>query len=186
MSDGAATTAASAWRFKVGGLRWVPLALLIILLDQATKAVVESRFELFDVKPILPFLEFTLLYNTGAAFSFLAGASGWQRWFFIGLGVTVSIVILYWLKRLEPASQRLMGAGLALILGVGTRYAAALLAVLMLVTLIMVKVNVGLIAPQGAGAGAELDLALLAGCVALLLLGSGPLSIEDNVLRREL
>jgi signal peptidase II len=101
----------------VGGLRWVPLALLIILLDQATKAVVESRFELFDAKPILPFLEFTLLYNTGAAFSFLAGASGWQRWFFIGLGVTVSMVILYWLKRLEPGTQRLMAAGFALILG---------------------------------------------------------------------
>jgi signal peptidase II len=117
VSDGVATTAASAWRFKVGGLRWVPLALLIILLDQATKAVVESRFELFDAKPILPFLEFTLLYNTGAAFSFLAGASGWQRWFFIGLGVTVSMVILYWLKRLEPGTQRLMAAGFALILG---------------------------------------------------------------------
>ena len=117
MSDGLATGAASAWRFKLGGLRWVPLALLIILLDQATKAVVESRFELFDVKPILPFLEFTLLYNTGAAFSFLAGASGWQRWFFIGLGVVVSTVILYWLKQLEPAGQRLMGAGFALILG---------------------------------------------------------------------
>jgi signal peptidase II len=117
VSDGVATAAASAWRFKVGGLRWVPLALLIILLDQATKAVVESRFELFDAKPILPFLEFTLLYNTGAAFSFLAGASGWQRWFFIGLGVTVSMVILYWLKRLEPGTQRLMAAGFALILG---------------------------------------------------------------------
>jgi signal peptidase II len=117
VSDGVATTAASVWRFKVGGLRWVPLALLIILLDQATKAVVESRFELFDAKPILPFLEFTLLYNTGAAFSFLAGASGWQRWFFIGLGVTVSMVILYWLKRLEPGTQRLMAAGFALILG---------------------------------------------------------------------
>jgi signal peptidase II len=117
VSNGVATTAASTWRFKLGGLRWVPLGLLIILLDQATKAVVESRFELFDVKPILPFLEFTLLYNTGAAFSFLAGASGWQRWFFIGLGAVVSIVILYWLKRLEPGTHRMMAAGFALILG---------------------------------------------------------------------
>jgi signal peptidase II len=116
VSDGVAT-AASAWRFRLGGLRWVPLSLLVILLDQATKAVIESSFELFDVKPILPFLEFTLLYNTGAAFSFLAGASGWQRWFFIGLGVIVSIVILYWLKRLEPGSQRMLAAGFALILG---------------------------------------------------------------------
>jgi signal peptidase II len=117
VSDGVATTAASAWRFKLGALRWLPLGLLVILLDQATKAVVESRFELFDVKPILPFLEFTLLYNTGAAFSFLAGASGWQRWFFIGLGVIVSIVILYWLWRIEPGKQRMLAAGFALILG---------------------------------------------------------------------
>ncbi len=72
MSDGVATTATSVWRVKLGALRWVPLGLLVILLDQATKAIVESRFELFDVKPILPFLEFTLLYNIGAAFSFLA------------------------------------------------------------------------------------------------------------------
>ena len=117
MSDGVATTAASVWRVRLGSLRWVPLGLLIILLDQATKAIVEARFELFDVKPILPFLDFTLLYNTGAAFSFLAGASGWQRWFFIGLGVAVSLAILYWLRQLEAGRNRLMAAGLALIFG---------------------------------------------------------------------
>jgi signal peptidase II len=117
VSESVATSTAGAWRFKLGGLRWVPLGLLVILLDQATKAIVESRFELFDVKPVLPFLEFTLLYNTGAAFSFLAGASGWQRWFFIGLGVVVSVVILYWLQRLEPGRNRMMAAGFALIFG---------------------------------------------------------------------
>ena len=118
MSDGVATTsAAGGWRLKLGALRWVPLGLLVILLDQATKALVESRFELFDVKPVLPFLEFTLLYNTGAAFSFLAGASGWQRWFFIGLGVVVSIAILYWMRQLDAARNRMMAAGFALILG---------------------------------------------------------------------
>ena len=117
MSESVATAAASGWRLKLGGLRWVPLGLLVILLDQTTKAVVESRFELFDVRPILPFLEFTLLYNTGAAFSFLAGASGWQRWFFIGLGILVSIAILYWMRQLEPGRQRMMAAGFALILG---------------------------------------------------------------------
>ena len=117
MNDGAATTAASTWRVKLGALRWVPLGLLVILLDQTTKAVIESRFELFDVRPVLPFLEFTLLYNTGAAFSFLAGASGWQRWFFIGLGVAVSLVILYWMRQLEAGRHRLMAAGFALILG---------------------------------------------------------------------
>jgi signal peptidase II len=112
-----ATTAAGGSRLRLAALRWVPLALLIILLDQVTKAVIEARFELFDVKPILPFLEFTLLYNTGAAFSFLAGASGWQRWFFIGLGISVSIAILYWMSQLEAKSHRLMAAGFSLILG---------------------------------------------------------------------
>ncbi len=117
MTEGVATTPAGMWRFKLGALRWVPLGLLVILLDQVTKAVIESRFELFDVKPVLPFLELTLLYNTGAAFSFLAGASGWQRWFFIGLGIVVSIAILYQMRQLEARRHALFAAGLALILG---------------------------------------------------------------------
>ncbi len=117
MSEGVATTRAGAWRFRLGALRWAPLGLLVILLDQTTKAVIESRFELFDVKPVLPVLELTLLYNTGAAFSFLAGASGWQRWFFIGLGAVVSIAILYWMRQLEARRHALLAAGLALILG---------------------------------------------------------------------
>jgi signal peptidase II len=117
VTDSVATPATGTWKLKLGALRWVPLGLLVILLDQTTKAVIESRFELFDVKPILPFLEFTLLYNTGAAFSFLAGASGWQRWFFIGLGVVVSLFILYWMRQLEAGRHRLMASGFALILG---------------------------------------------------------------------
>lgn len=117
MNEGVSTTPAGVWRLKPGALRWAPLGLLVILLDQTTKAVIESRFELFDVRPILPFLEFTLLYNTGAAFSFLAGASGWQRWFFIGLGLMVSVAILYWMRQLEARAHRLLAAGLALILG---------------------------------------------------------------------
>ncbi len=76
--------------------------------------------------------------------------------------------------------------GLALILGVGTRYAALFLALDMLVAILLVKINVGIIAPPGAGAGAELDMALLAGCLALLILGSGALSVDENVLKREL
>ena len=106
MSNGVATTAASTWRFKLGGLRWVPLGLLVILLDQATKAVVESRFELFDVKPILPFLEFTLLYNTGAAFSFLSDAGGWQKYFFVVLAIAISGLLGYWLTRTRRGDWR--------------------------------------------------------------------------------
>jgi signal peptidase II len=66
---------------------------------------------------LLPFLELTLLYNTGAAFSFLADASGWQRWFFVALGLLVSAAILFWLRQLDPRRHRLLAAGLALIMG---------------------------------------------------------------------
>lgn len=117
MSDAVTPVRSGTWRFRLGALRWAPLGLLVILLDQATKAVIELRFELFDVKPVLPFLDLTLLYNTGAAFSFLAGASGWQRWFFIGLGTAVSLAILYWMRQLDARRNALLSSGLALILG---------------------------------------------------------------------
>jgi signal peptidase II len=117
VNDVATTTGPGAWRLKLGALRWAPLGLLVILLDQTSKAVMESRFELFQVRGILPFLELTLLYNTGAAFSFLAGASGWQRWFFIALGMTVSLGILLWLRTLEARRHALLAAGLSLIFG---------------------------------------------------------------------
>ncbi|HKE44538.1 MAG TPA: signal peptidase II [Steroidobacteraceae bacterium] len=113
----AATPATTKWYLKFGALRWGSLTLLVILVDQMTKAFVESRFDLFDAVRVLPFLEFTLLYNTGAAFSFLADASGWQRWFFIALGVVVSVAILLWLRQLDPRRHRLLAAGLALIMG---------------------------------------------------------------------
>ncbi len=75
--------------------------------------------------------------------------------------------------------------GIALILGIGTRIAAVLLSVVMLVAIVMVKAKIGLIAPMGAPMpGAELDVALLAGCVALVLQGSGHLSLDRLVLQR--
>jgi len=113
----AATPAATKWYLRFGALRWGSLTLLVILVDQMTKAFVESRFDLFDNVQVLPFLDFTLLYNTGAAFSFLAGASGWQRWFFIVLGVAVSVAILVWMRQLDARRHRLLAAGLALIMG---------------------------------------------------------------------
>jgi len=117
VTETVATPAATKWYLKFGALRWGSLTLLVILLDQMTKAFVESRFELFDAVRVLPFLEFTLLYNTGAAFSFLADASGWQRWFFIALGVLVSGAILFWMRQLDSRRHRLLAAGLALIMG---------------------------------------------------------------------
>lgn len=97
------------------GFLWVSLA--IILLDQATKAWVVAKFELFERVTVLPILEFTRLHNTGAAFSFLADAGGWQRWFFITLAGVVSAGITVWLKRINPRLQLLLATGLSLIMG---------------------------------------------------------------------
>ena len=80
-----------------------------------------------------------------------------------------------------------VGGGLLLILGLGTRWVSLLFVIEMIVTTLLVKLpNAGFIAPQGGGAGAELDLLLLAAALILLTQGSGPLSIERNVLKREL
>jgi signal peptidase II len=99
------------------GWRWLPLAALIIALDQLTKTWVLSAFREFERLELLPVLDFTLMYNTGAAFSFLAGASGWQRWFFVALALGVAVGIVLWLRRMQARAQPLLGAGLALVLG---------------------------------------------------------------------
>jgi signal peptidase II len=117
MLDRTTSTQRTDWRERLGALRWVMLSLAVILIDQITKAAIASRLELFDIITVLPVLEITHLHNTGAAFSILAGASGWQRWFFIGLAATVAIVILVWLQRLPRRGQGLLAAGLALIMG---------------------------------------------------------------------
>jgi signal peptidase II len=117
MTDLSASAPMAAWRERLGALRWVALALIVILLDQITKAAVAAQLELFDIIAVLPVLEITHLHNTGAAFSFLAGASGWQRWFFVGLAAVVSVGILVWLQRLPRRGQGMLAAGLALIMG---------------------------------------------------------------------
>lgn len=99
-----------------GGLRtWLGLALLIVVVDQITKVGIVGIFELGDSWPITSFFNLVRVHNSGAAFSFLAGASGWQRWFFVGLGVAAAVFIV-WLLRGHPG-QRLFSLALALILG---------------------------------------------------------------------
>ncbi len=98
------------------GLRWLWLTVLIIALDQASKIWISARFDLFDRVELLPFLNLVLVYNPGAAFSFLSDASGWQRWLFTGLALVVSGVILVWMRRLR-CTERAPAMGLALILG---------------------------------------------------------------------
>ena len=95
---------------------WLWLSVAVIALDQATKFLVTRFLELYERVEVLPVLDFTLLHNTGAAFSILAGASGWQRGFFIALGSIVSVALVVWLWRL-PRGERLLPISLALIVG---------------------------------------------------------------------
>ena len=98
-----------------GLLVWLGLAAVVVLLDQLTKTLVIGWFELGDVRPVTGFFNLVRVHNTGAAFSFLAGASGWQRWFFVGLGIVASGFIVWMLR--SHGTQRLFGFSLAMILG---------------------------------------------------------------------
>ena len=96
--------------------RWLLLSALVVLLDQGTKWLAEAVLDPYRAIPVMPMLNWTLMYNEGAAFSFLAGAGGWQRWFFIGFAALMTLVLTVWLLRL-PARDRLTAAALALIVG---------------------------------------------------------------------
>lgn len=101
---------------RASTLHWLWLSLLVISLDQITKIWVSYSLELHQSIAIFPSFNLTLLHNPGAAFSFLATAGGWQRWFFSVLAVVISIAIIIWLRRLSP-EQKWLAAALALILG---------------------------------------------------------------------
>jgi signal peptidase II len=96
---------------------WLVLSFFVVLADQVTKAYIARHFLEFEFTRILPVLDVTRLHNVGAAFSFLATESGWQRWVFIGLAVVVSAGIITWLFRLPRGAHVLLAAGLALVLG---------------------------------------------------------------------
>jgi signal peptidase II len=96
-------------------LPWVALAAGVVLIDQFTKILVERSFDYGDVREITGFFNLVLTYNKGAAFSFLASASGWQAHFLTVVGIGASIFILYLLGR--HGNQRLFSLALALILG---------------------------------------------------------------------
>ncbi|MDY0050751.1 MAG: signal peptidase II [Halothiobacillaceae bacterium] len=97
-------------------LRWLWLAVFVLILDQISKWAATAWLSYAEPVPVMPLLNMTLLHNTGAAFSFLASAGGWQRWFFTLIALAISIVLVIWLWRL-PARERLTGAALALVLG---------------------------------------------------------------------
>jgi signal peptidase II len=95
--------------------RWLAVSAAVIVVDLATKAWVSSAFQYGEVRNVLPFFNLVLVHNTGAAFSFLAGASGWQRWFFTAITIAISAFIVVMLRRHHE--DRLMAAALALVLG---------------------------------------------------------------------
>ena len=94
--------------------RWLWLSALVIAADQATKAVILATIREGDGIAVTPFFSIVLTFNTGAAFSFLSSASGWQRWFFVAIAVAAAVVIVVLLRR---GGSLWYQAGLALILG---------------------------------------------------------------------
>lgn len=96
--------------------KWLGLSLFIVVLDQLSKFIAERTLPLFTPVEILPFLNLTLVYNPGAAFSLLSDAGGWQRWFFIILAMVVSVFIITWLKTLKEGEYP-TAIGLSLLLG---------------------------------------------------------------------
>ena len=96
-------------------LPWLGIALLVILIDQFTKTLILGAFQHGDSRSVTSFFNLVRVHNTGAAFSFLAGASGWQRWFFVGLGAVAAVFIVWMLR--SHGGQRLFSWALSLILG---------------------------------------------------------------------
>ena len=102
---------------KQTGLLWLWLSIIVVAADQLTKWIIANQLELYEVLPLGPMLELTRLHNTGAAFSLLAQAGGWQRWFFVGLAGTISLAIVWWLYTLPARGYPWLTIGLAMILG---------------------------------------------------------------------
>ena len=104
-------------RYTSGGglMPWLALALIILIADQFTKVLILGYYQLGDSTTITGFFNVVRVHNTGAAFSFLAGASGWQRWFFTGIGVAAAAFIV-WMLRSHPG-QRLFSFALSCVLG---------------------------------------------------------------------
>jgi len=101
---------------KAPGLAlWLGLALAVVLLDQLSKTLILGHFQYGESRFVTSFFNVVRVHNTGAAFSFLAGASGWQRWFFVGLGAVVSMFIVYMLK--THPTQKLFCFAVTMIMG---------------------------------------------------------------------
>jgi len=110
------TTKTSLKKTSAGAmLPWLGLALLVLIADQFTKVLILGYYHLGDATQVTSFFNVVRVHNLGAAFSFLASASGWQRWFFTAIGVTAALFIVWLLK--SHAGQKLFSFALACILG---------------------------------------------------------------------
>jgi len=118
VSNGVLPDMATRWRryAQRTGMHWWWLSVLVVLLDRASKLFFEGLLGGGSVMHVFPGLNFALAYNTGAAFSFLRDAGGWQRWFFIALSLFIGVVLLRWLLRVE-ARRVALGVPLTLVLG---------------------------------------------------------------------
>jgi signal peptidase II len=94
---------------------WLGLALILLIADQFTKVLITGYYHLGDSTHVTSFFNIVRAHNTGAAFSFLAGETGWQRWFFTGIGVLAALFIVYMLR--SHAGQKLFSFAMACILG---------------------------------------------------------------------
>jgi signal peptidase II len=100
---------------SAGMLQWLGLAFILVLIDQFTKVLIVGYYQLGDSTYVTSFFNVVRAHNRGAAFSFLADSSGWQRWFFTGIGIVAAGVIIWMLK--SHAGQRLFSFAMACILG---------------------------------------------------------------------
>lgn len=109
MAKGKSSRTGSGW------LLWIGIAILIVLVDQFTKVLILGTFQYGDSTVVTSFFNLVRAHNHGAAFSFLAGAGGWQRWFFTALGVAAALVMVWMLR--SHAGQKLFSWAISLILG---------------------------------------------------------------------
>jgi len=97
-------------------LKWLWLSLIALILDQWSKIAIDGSMRLYESIAIIPGFNLTYVHNTGAAFSFLSEAGGWQRWFFAAMAFVISVVLTIWLYRLKK-HETLLAVALALVLG---------------------------------------------------------------------
>lgn len=98
------------------GWRWLPLSFALVVFDQWTKGWIERHYELGEYTPVFSWLDIIRLHNPGAAFSFLADAGGWQRWFFTIFAVGVSVMLVVWLRKVRLTTEPILAIALALVL----------------------------------------------------------------------